>query len=125
MLTRYASRVEPRDLAEFITSDRRGVATPRQRAPRRPQTHRAQVSVPEDFWQSLRALAEQAGTTPNDALVQLAQLSYREHQRAAELQRIADERWAAFRSGRTQASGPSEALSEDDLIAASRTFSED
>jgi len=59
-------------------------------------------------------------------LVQLAQLSYREHQRAAELQRIADERWAAFRRGRAETTaGPSPALTEDELIAASRTFSED
>jgi hypothetical protein len=71
-------------------------------------------------------LAEEAGTTPNDALVQLAQLSYREHQRAAELHRIADDRWAAFRRGRAQpTAGQSAALSEDELVAASRTFSED
>jgi len=116
--------MERRDLVGFITNDRLGTAAPRRRAPRHPQTRRAQVSVPEDFWQSLRALAEQAGTTPNDALVQLAQLSYREHQRAAELQRIAEERWTAFRCGRAQATAGSDALTDEDLVAASRAFSE-
>jgi len=75
------------------------------------------------LWKAIVAWLDRQRPLPS---VDFAQLSYREHQRAAELQRIADERWAAFRPGRAQATdGPSEALTEAELIAASRTFSED
>lgn len=75
------------------------------------------------LWKAFVARLDRQRRLPS---VDFAQRKYREHQRAAELQRIADERWAAFRRGRAQATdGPSEALTEDELIAASRTFSED
>lgn len=100
---------------------------PRQRAPRRSQTHKAQVSVPEDFWKALGVLAEQAGTTTNDVLVQLAQLGYREHDRSARLQRIADARWAAFRHAQEQdpADASSGALTDEEIAASARAFAED
>ncbi len=89
----------------------------RQRAPRRTAGRRAQLTVPESMWSEIEQLAAQAGTTPNDVLVQLAAERLRERRRRSELQARAEQRWRAFRDAAPAADASAEPLSESELVA--------
>jgi hypothetical protein len=97
----------------------------RQRAPRRATGRRAQLTVPEDMWGEIAQIAAQAGTTPNDVLVQLAAERLRERRRRSELQVRAERRWLAFRDAAPTPDAPAEPLSESALVALSRLMRED
>jgi len=84
----------------------------RQRAPRRPAGRRAQIAV-------------DAGTTPNDVLVQLAAERLHERRRRDELQARAERRWRAFREAAPTPGASAEPLSDSELVALSRTMRED
>ncbi len=89
----------------------------RRRAPRRTAGRRAQLTVPEGMWNEVEQLAAQAGTTPNDVLVQLADERLRERRRRSELQARAEQRWRAFRAAIPAPQAPAEPLSESELVA--------
>jgi hypothetical protein len=97
----------------------------RQRAPRRADGRRAQLTVPEDMWSAIEQIALQAGTTPNDVLVQLAAERLRERRRRSELQARAERRWRAFRDAAPLPDVSAEPLSEAESIALSRALRED
>lgn len=89
----------------------------RQRAPRRSAGRRAQLTVPEGMWSEIEELAAQAGTTPNDVIVQLAGERLRERRRRSELQARAELRWRAFRAASSAPQASAESLSESELVA--------
>ncbi len=89
----------------------------RQRAPRRAAGRRAQLTVPESMWSEIEQLAAQAGTTPNDVLVQLAAERLRERRRHSELRARAEQRWRAFRDASSAPEEAAEPLSESELVA--------
>jgi hypothetical protein len=97
----------------------------RQRAPRRTAGRRAQLTVPEGMWSEIAQIAAQAGTTPNDVLVQLAAEQLREHRRRRELQARAELRWRAFRGAVSTPGGSAEPLGESELIALGRALRDD
>ncbi|HVR05173.1 MAG TPA: hypothetical protein VMS02_03970 [Solirubrobacteraceae bacterium] len=97
----------------------------RQRAPRRAAGRRAQLTVPEDMWGEVARIAAQAGTTPNDVLVQLAAERLRDRRRRSELQARAEQRWQAFRAAIPAPEVSAQPLSESELLALSRTMRED
>jgi hypothetical protein len=88
----------------------------RRRAPKR-AGHRAQLTVPEPLWAAARELAEEIGTTPNDVIVRLASQQLEAAQRRAELERIATERWHAFRQAAPEAD-PAETPALEELLDA-------
>lgn len=69
------------------------------------------------MWDEIEQLAAQAGTTPNDVLVQLAAERLRERRRRSELQARAEQRWRAFRDATPAPEGSAEPLSESELVA--------
>lgn len=87
----------------------------RQRAPKR-SGHRAQLTVPDRLWDAAVAIADQAGTTPNDVLVQLAGERLADRRRTLELRRMADARWAAFVAESSALEDDLPALSADELV---------
>jgi hypothetical protein len=89
----------------------------RQRAPRRTAGKRAQLTVPEGMWREIEQLAAQAGTTPNDVLVQLAAERLRERRSRSDLQARAEQRWRAFRDATPTPVTSTEPLSESELVA--------
>lgn len=97
----------------------------RRRAPRRTAGRRAQLTVPEDMWNAIEQIAVQAGTTPNDVLVQLAAKQLDERRRRSELQARAERRWRAFLDASPAPDGVAEPLGETELIALSRAMRED
>jgi hypothetical protein len=97
----------------------------RQRAPRRTGGRRAQLTVPDGMWSEIEEIAVQAGTTPNDVLVQLAAERLRERTRRSELEARAERRWQAFRDATPAPQVAAEPLSETELVALSRTMRED
>lgn len=89
----------------------------RQRAPRRTAGKRAQLTVPQGMWSEIEQLAAQAGTTPNDVLVQLAAERLSERRRRGELRARAEQRWRAFRDASPVPEESAEPLSESELVA--------
>jgi hypothetical protein len=76
----------------------------RRRAPQR-EGHRTTLKVPEDVMAAARELADELGTTPNDAIVRLAEEGSQARQRSLAAQRLARERRdAVVRDG--QMAGP-------------------
>jgi hypothetical protein len=64
---------------------------PRQRAPQR-EGQRTTLRVPEPVMRAARALADELGTTPNDAIVRLAEEGIAATDRRRRAERIAIER---------------------------------
>jgi hypothetical protein len=72
----------------------------RRRAPQR-AGHRTTLKVPDEVLEAARTLAAELGTTPNDAIVRLAEEGASARQRRLEAQRLAQQRRAAVaREGR-------------------------
>jgi hypothetical protein len=69
------------------------------------------------MWSEIEELAAQAGTTPNDVIVQLAGERLRERRRRSELQARAELRWRAFRAASSAPQASAESLSESELVA--------
>jgi len=86
----------PSPIAPLPTDEATGARRVRRRAPRRTGGHRAQLTVPEQVWSEIVAIADAAGTTPNDILVRLAAERLGERRRSLELSRRAEERWRGF-----------------------------
>jgi hypothetical protein len=66
----------------------------RRRAPQR-AGHRTTLKVPDEVLDAARTLAVELGTTPNDAIVRLAEEGASARQRRLEAQRLAQQRRAA------------------------------
>ena len=64
---------------------------PRQRAPQR-EGHRTTLRVPDSVMRAAHALADELGTTPNDAIVRLAEEGIAVTERRRRAERIAGER---------------------------------
>jgi chromosome segregation and condensation protein ScpB len=77
------------------------------------------------MWRQLADIAEATGTTPNDALVRIAEKYLEDRERALALARLAEQRWDAFATAAGRAGGSSAALSEDELVKLSRAFRDD
>lgn len=73
--------------------------------------------MPEPLWAAARELAGEIGTTPNDVIVRLASQQLEAAQRRAELERVATERWQAFRQTAPEAD-PAEAPELAELLDA-------
>jgi hypothetical protein len=101
-MMRYARAMDS-DLLAFIEGSGAG-ASPRTRAPKR-DGHRTQLTVPADQWEETLALADQAGTTPNDMLVRLAHASLAELRRRRDLKAIGESRIAAYHAARSESAG--------------------
>lgn len=85
------------DLTGLSDSPEATATAPRRRAPKR-RGHRTQVTVPAEQWAEISDLADQLGTTANDALVRLASAALTQVAERRALQRLAAERRAAMAS---------------------------
>jgi len=72
--------------------------------------------VPDRLWDAAVAIADEAGTTPNDVLVQLAGERLADRRRTLQVKRIADVRWAAFVAEGSSLESDLPSLSADELV---------
>jgi len=76
----------------------------RQRAPRR-TGHRTTLTLPEDLLAAAARIAEQLGTTPNDAVVRLAEEAVEQRRRRERIEQVSAQRRAAVRRAARGAPG--------------------